>query len=99
MDSPTVATWLTAHQLHRLGRTSARRSCCPAPMTGHTCRCDCYQKGVDDHCAVWLRLSFSVLGQGHLASGDDNQTGHRQRSTGDEHTQPEKAERDGRLHR
>ena len=71
----------------------------PWYSTGRTCRCDCHQKGVDDHCAVWLRLSFSVLGQGHLASGDHNQTGHRQNSTGDEHTKPEKAERHRRLHR
>jgi hypothetical protein len=56
-------------------------------------------ESVDDYCALWLRLSFSVLGKGHLASGDHNQTGHRQRSTRDEHTQPEKAERDRRLHR
>jgi hypothetical protein len=78
---------------------AARRSCCPAPKTGRACRCECHQEGVDDHCTLWLGLSFSVLGQGHLASGDHNQTGHRQRPTGDEHTQPEKAERDRRLHR
>ena len=55
--------------------------------------------GLASRQALWLRLSFSVLGQGHLTSGDHNQTGYCQRSTGDERTQPEKAERDRRLHR